>query len=127
MPTVPARPIDLRSGRFRLRLSSNRAEFDARQSADNLARYSDTTRIGAAHGRRPVDRDASRDPWLRLRYQSGRAHGISGGRELLVCRLGDRTARFANSSPPAFEIGFLAELGITFLVFMVVLSFSSRQ
>src|SRR3979411_608445 len=38
------------------------AEFDSCQGADKLVGYSDATRIGAAHGRRPVDRDAGRDP-----------------------------------------------------------------
>ena len=47
-----------------------------------------STRIGVAHGRRPVDLDASRDPCLRLRHQPGRAHRTSGGRRLLIGQLG---------------------------------------
>src|ERR1700704_473650 len=71
------------------------AEFDSCQGADKLVGYSDATRIGAAHGRRPVDQDAGRDPCLRLRHQPGRAHRVSGGRGLLIGRFGDRAAWLA--------------------------------
>ena len=70
-------------------------EFDARQGTDKFVRYNDATRIGAAHGRRPVDQDASRDRCLRLRHQLGRAHTASGGRGLPIGRFGYRAARFA--------------------------------
>src|SRR3977135_1073124 len=69
-------------------------EFDARQGTDKLVRYSDATRIGAAHGRRPVDQDASRDRCLRQRHQPGRARRASGGWGLLIGWLGYRAARF---------------------------------
>src|SRR3979490_1650619 len=42
-------------------------------------------RTGAAHGRRPIDQDASRHPCLRQFHQLGRARRASTGWRLLIC------------------------------------------
>jgi hypothetical protein len=71
------------------------AEFDARQGADKLVRHSDATRIGAAHGRRPVDQDAGRDPCLHLRHQPVARIRLPAGRGLIIGWFSYRAAWFA--------------------------------